>query len=78
MAIVFKSTATLLPAIMISVCQIKALRNHPVLFLVVVNIIMTVSLIIGFVLVLAILYKYLLARSVFTRFFTRDSVKCNQ
>ncbi|OJD35185.1 glycoside hydrolase [Diplodia corticola] len=72
MAIVLKSTAILLPAVMVSLCQIKALRARPVLFLVVVNIIMTVSMVVGFFLVLAILYKYLLARSIFRRFFKRD------
>ncbi|KAK0659311.1 hypothetical protein DIS24_g4106 [Lasiodiplodia hormozganensis] len=71
MAIVFKSIALVLPAVMVSVCQIQGLRKHPMLFLVTVNIIMTLSMVVGFVLVLAILYKYLLARSLFKRLFKR-------
>lgn len=44
MAIVFKSIALVLPAVMVSVCQIQGLRKHPMLFLVTVNIIsMSVS-----------------------------------
>ncbi|KAH7062159.1 hypothetical protein B0J12DRAFT_644412 [Macrophomina phaseolina] len=73
MAIAFKITAVLLPAIMVSICQIKALRHYPYAFLVVVNIIMTVSMVLGFVLVLAILYKYLMSRNIFKRFFNHAS-----
>lgn len=69
MAIAFKVMAVLLPAIMVSICQIKALRRYPYIYLVVVNIIMTISMILGFVLVLAILYKYLMSRNIFKRFF---------
>lgn len=39
MAIAFKAMAVLLPAIMVSICQIKALRRYPYIYLVVVNII---------------------------------------
>ncbi|KAL1621053.1 hypothetical protein SLS56_009358 [Neofusicoccum ribis] len=73
MAMVFKVTAVILPAIMISVCQVKAIRKYPFVFLIVVNIIMTVSMIVGSILVLAILYKYLVTRIVFKRFFAHSS-----